>query len=260
MFCCRLLHLKQGLNKLLETGSTGKTGKGEIQMATKNPIILKLEEVESKIITVKPCCNEIKAKLAEIEGESGLLRFAELKLTDLRSEKKDVLSDISLGRDRQSDLDRINSETIKTQTEADNFKLSISGLRQKLQASENELENLNYHRIQLKEEFIRDEAEKAQAEYLCHAKLLLDKFKQLQSLAFIHKGLQSGKPPFDFGGEHQHLSIPLFKLESAEQHPNNTYGSWPKWIPAAAVSNASGPDKDQITIEKNRLARLGIDL
>lgn len=229
-------------------------------MEQKN-LVEELKAVQEQIAAGETVCNEIRAKLVEVEDQQSAAHVAERNMPQLLQRKEDLQADIAMGATgKQKELDQVNKDIAKAQQDVEYHNQTVSGLSRRLQEAESGLEQLRHRKVVLVESWVRNEAERIQAEAMEHARGFLSRFKQLQALVHIHDRVKGHTDPIGNGMEHQFLSIPVFRLESAGQHSSDPSVSWPEWQPARVVKSGCGVAAEDLAAEQARLAGMGLQV
>lgn len=182
-------------------------------------------------------------------------------LNDLKEKKEDILSEIALGKDLQKDLEEITQHIDleeKRMVEQDqiieNASKALPGLQRKLLTAKDVLEKLKSQKNEVLLQYLRREAEQVGQEYGEAASILIDIYHRLVALDFlmVQQGGQTigGKGFVDF-------TIPAFSLNAFK---GLIVPNWPRELVKARTACTMENRKAAEAREKERIARLGIEL
>lgn len=218
-----------------------------------------IKEAQTAVVTANKVCEEITAKLTEIEGEQSAAHQAEKDIPKLNRQKQALQADRAMGVEvKQSDIDQIDKDIAKV-TEAVKFHdQTVTGLRAKLSTSQTALKTNEDALLIKKRVLIENEAESLHVEYMKNAETLLSTFRRLVALDRISRGL--GGNPLSSGQPHTDICIPVFNFASSGQWPPQLGDPGCHWIPAAEMSRPELYMHADEEAERARLAGIGVQI
>lgn len=225
---------------------------------TKNQQLEAIKENQAKMTDTKKRIDELQSKLTEAEDVRNAAHVAERNLPAMLEKKQDIQADIAIGTGKQSDLDKVNQEISKAQSDVAYHTETVAGLQRRLDAANHEFNGLKDAALYAVRTFIENEAEGIHVLYMESANNLLALFRSLKALSNLSKGI--GGNPFATGDEHKVIAIPVFQFASSGQWPENLSGAGCRWISAVEMANPTIYAQADEDAERAKLVKMGIQI
>lgn len=228
-------------------------------MSTREQQLNEIKSAQVAQTAAKKLCDDITAKLTEIEDAKSLAHLAAAEIPKLKIRKQDFQADISLGVPvKQSEIDKVDAAISKAEADVEEHTRTVAGLKSKLATTQVSLHTAEDRCLVLKRAFVESEAESLCGDYMIHAQNLISAFRRLMALDQLSKGL--GGNPFIDGAARNNVFIPVFNFASSGQSPTQQLGHGGNWSPAVDLINTIAYAQADEDAERANLVRLGINI